>query len=171
LEGELVRDEHVLLALFSKLTHPRYENKSVLVDGAPRTRRQMEGVAYFYEKARSFGVPLDLQFLALYCTEEESVERQLYRGREIKEYNRKVKESGNGELREERITDDHEHIARKRYLEYMEKTHACFTSSHSFFPHSQTTVINGKKKIISSFLSHSLLFLPNLTSERESWEY
>ncbi|EIE90637.1 hypothetical protein RO3G_15348 [Rhizopus delemar RA 99-880] len=51
----------------------------------------------------------------LYVDEEISVQRQLTRGRMIREHNLEVKKTGQGVLWEERVTDNDESLIRERY--------------------------------------------------------
>ena len=104
---------------------PQYHD-GVIVDGFPRTQVQGECLQLFYHKllelhAAYRGTPLARYFrkpsfriALLYVSEKVSVERQLKRGREIREHNRRVRETGEGKLLEERETDLDPDLCRKR---------------------------------------------------------
>jgi adenylate kinase len=92
------------------------------VDGFPRTKVQVECIKMLKEKM----LKLRQQFMdtphgyhfrrpafrvaVLFVDEKESVERQLKRGKEVIEHNKKVKEAGQGEEKEERPTDFSEEV-------------------------------------------------------------
>lgn len=52
----------------------------------------------------------------LYVDEEISVQRQLTRGRMIREHNLEVKKTGQGVLWEERVTDNDESVKKRKKL-------------------------------------------------------
>lgn len=52
----------------------------------------------------------------LYVDEEISVQRQLTRGRMIREHNLEVKKTGQGVLWEERVTDNDESVKKRKRL-------------------------------------------------------
>ena len=110
--GGLVGDEEVTYLLLHKLLDPIYQ-RGVIVDGFPRTQVQVECLKLFYDKMtelreefRNHDFPRPLfRTVLLFVDEEVSVERQLHRGREAQERNRKATESGVGQLAEIRATD------------------------------------------------------------------
>jgi adenylate kinase len=69
----------------------------------------------------------------LFVSEEVSVQRQLKRGREIREHNRQVRESGVGKLLEERATDLDPDLCRNRYRTFKETTFAALQSLRQIF--------------------------------------
>lgn len=74
----------------------------------------------------------------------QSVERQLQRGREAREHNSKVRETGIGSLKEERPTDYNEELARRRYAVF--KSHySTLVELKKIFPFS---VINTKASVM-----------------------
>ncbi|KAF8964454.1 hypothetical protein BGZ46_000783 [Entomortierella lignicola] len=89
----------------------------VLVDGFPRSEAQVECLKLFHERMHELRkefkhTPLKdffprptFRICVLYVDEEISVNRQLTRGRLIKEHNAQVLRSGKGEIKEERVTD------------------------------------------------------------------
>jgi len=125
-EAGLVGDSMVLEVLLSKLLQPEYAN-GVVVDGFPRTKVQVECIKMLREKMLAlrkeffdteygylFRRPV-FRVAVLFVDEKESVERQLKRGRETREHNQRVRETGIGKLLEERPTDYSEELARRRY--------------------------------------------------------
>jgi adenylate kinase len=69
----------------------------------------------------------------LFVSEEVSVQRQLMRGREIREHNRQVRQSGVGELLEERITDLDPELCRRRYEMFKKTTFEALRSLQQIF--------------------------------------
>ena len=136
--GGLVGDEEVTYLLLNKLLDPEYE-KGIIVDGFPRTQVQVECLKMFYDKMielrgeyRDFPRPL-FRAVLLFVDEGISVERQLHRGREAEENNRKVLESGVGEIEEIRNTDLNPESARKRYQVFKETTFDALRSLREIF--------------------------------------
>ncbi len=132
--GNLVGDADVVRLLFERLLEPAHTT-GVVVDGFPRTQVQVECVKLLFQKmldlraanrgtakAGLFPKP-SFQIVVLYVEEKESVERQLKRGREIVAKNQRVRETGVGQLQEERATDLSEESCRKRYRVFMEQTY------------------------------------------------
>lgn len=138
--GGLVGDEEVTYLILNKLLDPIYE-KGVIVDGFPRTQMQVECLKMFYDKMielreafrdRDFPRPL-FRAVLLFVDEAISVERQLHRGRMAGENNRKVEESGVGELEEIRNTDLDPEAARTRYQVFKETTFDALRSLRQIF--------------------------------------
>jgi adenylate kinase len=142
--GAMVGDREVTGLLFEELLDPKYHD-GVIVDGFPRTRVQVECLKLFYHAmidlhkeyrntplARFFRQPL-FRIALLFVTEEVSVERQLKRGREIREHNRQVRQSGVGKLLEERPTDEDIALCRKRYETFNKSTFAALQSLREIF--------------------------------------
>lgn len=138
--GGLVGDEEVTYLLLHKLLDPIYE-RGVIVDGFPRTQVQVECLKLFYDKMtemreefRNHNFPRPLfRTVLLFVDEEVSVERQLHRGREAQERNRKATESGVGQLAEIRATDLDPAAARKRYQVFKETTFEALRSLRAIF--------------------------------------
>ncbi len=142
--GNLVGDREVARALFNKLLEPDYIN-GALIDGFPRTQIQVELVKLFYQKlldlrakyrgthrAAHFTKPV-FHVVVLYVGEKESIERQIKRGRSVVAHNQRVRETGVGELQEERVTDLNEDYCRKRYKVFMEQTVAVLQTLKQVF--------------------------------------
>jgi adenylate kinase len=142
--GRMVGDREVIGLLFEELLKPEYRD-GVIVDGFPRTRVQVECLKRFHDKmlglqkeyrntplADEFPKPL-FRIAMLYVNEDVSVARQLKRGREIREHNRSVRETGAGKLLEERVTDLDPELCRKRYKTYKDTTYDALQSLRDFF--------------------------------------
>jgi adenylate kinase len=142
--GQMVGDREVITLLIEELLNPRYRD-GVIVDGFPRTKVQVEFLKLFYHgmlaldadsrdgaASRSVRKPM-FRIALLFVTEEISVARQLKRGRYIREYNRQVRESGVGELLEERVTDLDPDLCRKRYKAFKDTTFEALQSLRQIF--------------------------------------
>jgi adenylate kinase len=142
--GRLVGDREVITLLFEELLKPAYHD-GVIVDGFPRTHVQGECLQLFYQKlldlhAAYRGAPLapcfrkpSFRIALLYVSEKVSVARQLKRGREIQAHNRRVRETGEGELLEERETDLNPELCRKRYQTFTNETFAALQRLQRIF--------------------------------------
>lgn len=97
--GGLVGDKEVISLLFRKLVQPDFRN-GVLVDGFPRTAGQVACLKLLKKKLdvlhsaapEKFAAP-SFNILMLFVTEQESVDRQLKRGREMQEKGLPVRET------------------------------------------------------------------------------
>ncbi|TVR14934.1 MAG: nucleoside monophosphate kinase [Planctomycetota bacterium] len=131
--GQLVGDREVVAILLRELLKPEYES-GVVVDGFPRTAVQCGVIRMIYQKMMElrrefYDTPIgDLfrrpifRITVLYASEEVAIERQLQRGREVEAYNRKVRETGQGQEMELRVTDTSLEHARERYRIFREQT-------------------------------------------------
>jgi adenylate kinase len=176
--GNLVGDADVVRILFERLLDPIYGN-GVVVDGFPRTRVQVECVKLLYQHmldlraetrgtARAAFHPKPIfQIVVLYVEEKESIERQLFRGRQIIAQNARVRETGIGKLQEERATDLDEERCRKRYRVFMEQTyHVLQTLKAVFHFHvinAQGDLASVERAIINEFQYQSSLELDEET--------
>ena len=142
--GGMVGDEEVLRLLLHELLKPEYRDSSVL-DGFPRTKVQVECLKMLYDQmialrrefsntdeAHLFKQPT-FHIMVLFVDESESIARQMKRGRETLAHNAEVRESGVGELWEERNTDFDEKLARNRYRTFNEKTYDALVSLKQIF--------------------------------------
>ena len=176
--GNLVGDRDVVRILFTKLLNPIYDG-GVVVDGFPRTRIQVECVKLLYQqmlelrnkyrgttRAGAFPKPI-FQIVALYVEEQESVERQLKRGRQLIAYNARVRETGVGQLIEERATDLNPESCRKRYRVFMEQTYSVLQSLKEVFHYhvinAQGDIGSVERAIIKEFAYQSSLELDEET--------
>ncbi|KAI7900500.1 uncharacterized protein BX663DRAFT_439375 [Cokeromyces recurvatus] len=66
------------------------------------------------DKKDQFPRPV-FRICVLYVDEEISVQRQIARGKMIREHNMNVKKTGQGEIWPERVTDNDENLIRERY--------------------------------------------------------
>lgn len=142
--GGMVGDEEVLRLLLRELLKPRFRDSAVL-DGFPRTTVQVECLKLFYDqmillrrefsgtpKAHHFRQPT-FHIMVLFVDEAESIARQLKRGRETLARNAEIRQSGVGELEEERATDFDPELARNRYRTFKEKTYDALVSLKQIF--------------------------------------
>jgi adenylate kinase len=142
--GGMVGDEEVLRLLFHAMLKTEFRD-SVVLDGFPRTNVQVECLKMFYDEmvllrrefsntpqAHFFRQPV-FHIMVLFVDEAESIARQLKRGEETLAYNAEVKQSGVGELGEERATDFDPELARNRYRTFKEKTYDALVSLKQIF--------------------------------------
>ncbi|MGB1930382.1 MAG: nucleoside monophosphate kinase [Mariniblastus sp.] len=131
--GQMVGDTEVIGILFRELLKEKYRD-GALLDGFPRTRVQVECLKMLVDQinqlnneyadtewAIHFRRPI-IHAMVLFASEQTSIERQLFRGKQIAEHNRKVEETGVGELLELRSTDLEHVKAAQRYRVFKEKT-------------------------------------------------
>ncbi len=142
--GGMVGDEEVLRLLLRELLKSKFRDSAVL-DGFPRTTVQVECLKMFYDEmislrreysntpqAHRFRQPT-FHIMVLFVDEAESINRQLKRGRETLVRNAEVRQSGVGELEEERNTDFDPELARNRYRTFKEKTYDALVSLKQIF--------------------------------------
>lgn len=131
--GQMVGDTEVIGILFRELLKEKYRD-GALLDGFPRTRVQVECLKMLVDQidqlnneyadtewAIHFRRPI-IHAMVLFASEQTSIERQLFRGRQIAEHNRKVEETGVGEIQELRGTDLEHVKAAQRYRVFKEQT-------------------------------------------------
>jgi len=131
--GQLVGDTDVIRILFKEMLKEKYRD-GALLDGFPRTQVQVECLKLLVNKVNSLNVEFSdtdlaihfrrptIHAVVLFTSEKTSIERQLYRGREIIEHNRKVEETGIGTKVELRPTDIQPEQAGHRYRVFKEQT-------------------------------------------------
>jgi adenylate kinase len=140
--GQMVGDREVIGLLLEELLEPKYA-EGVIVDGFPRTKVQVECLKLFYHAmldlhtehrgaARPFRKPM-FRIALLFVSEEVSVQRQLSRGKLIREQNRQVRETGVGKLLEERVTDLDPALCRKRYKAFKDTNFEALQSLRKIF--------------------------------------
>ena len=125
--GKMVGDQLVVEVLIRALMQCD-SNVGVLVDGFPRTEIQVECLKLLHDKMHElrseFAADPELKdkfrrpifrMTVLYVDEAESLKRQLKRGQQVKEHNSLVKQTVQGELLRERVTDSDETLIRARY--------------------------------------------------------
>lgn len=172
--GHLVGDAEAVEVLLRELLKEKYES-GVVVDGFPRTKVQVECVRLLYNKMNElrrefFDTPIGPQFrrpifriTVLYVREQVSIDRQLHRGREIQEHNKRVEESGNGEKFALRPTDLDESLARERYEVFKRQTFDALNSLrdsfHYHFIDANRPIDEVEEKIEAEFAYQSTLEL------------
>lgn len=131
--GNMVGDREVIGLLLRRLLRPEFRD-GVILDGFPRTKVQVECLKLLVDKMHAlrrefYSTPLSIHFrqptihiMVLFVDEKTSVERQLYRGRQVKAHNEEVRRTGVGELLEERATDFDQGLAQRRYRVFKEQT-------------------------------------------------
>ena len=127
--GGMVGDREVLGLVLRELMKPEYREGTIL-DGFPRTKAQVETFKLLINKITP--APR-IHIVALFVSEQTSVDRQLHRGRQIKKHTEEVRRTGVGTLEEERPTDFDEPLAHTRYRVFMEQTWAAFESLKDSF--------------------------------------
>jgi adenylate kinase len=146
-QGKLVSDRHVVQVLFEALLKSEYRS-GVIVDGFPRTPLQGACIKLLYDKMlelrnryevtqffKRFRRPI-FHITVLFVEEDVSVERQLKRGREVNAHNKRVLQTGVGELWKVRETDQDPNLAALRYRLFKEEIHASLqTIKHNFHFH------------------------------------
>ena len=132
-QGQLVGDTDVISLIFQELLKKEYRD-GALLDGFPRTRVQVECLKLLVDKLHQLNseyadTPLASQFrnpivhaVVLFTRKKTSVERQLLRGKQIEENNRKFEETGVGKKEEIRATDVSAEHAQERYRVFKEQT-------------------------------------------------
>ncbi|MFT5301168.1 MAG: adenylate kinase [Mariniblastus sp.] len=132
-QGQMVGDTEVIGILLRELLKEEYRD-GALLDGFPRTRVQVECLKMLVDQidqlnnefadtelAICFRRPI-IHAMVLFASEQTSIERQLYRGKEIEAHNLKVDETGIGKKFEPRVTDLHHEKAAQRYRVFKEYT-------------------------------------------------
>lgn len=142
--GHMIGDREVVSALLTELLNPEHRD-GVILDGFPRTKVQVECLKMLYSHMTRLwrehhGGPLAIHFrqpviqiIVLFVVEDESVARQLKRGREVMAHNEAVRRNHEGELQEERATDFDEDLARRRYRVFKEQTWDALLSLKDLF--------------------------------------
>jgi len=180
-QGVMVGDKEVLSLLLRKLLEPIYRD-GVVLDGFPRTPVQVECLKLLVDKISglhdSFAeTPLAVHFrrptihaMVLFVSESTSIQRQLSRGREIAEHNRKVAETGIGTPIDLRVTDLSEELVRRRYQVFKEQTWNALTSLrqlyHYHFINAEGPVAEVQANILNELKYQSSLELDPRTFER-----
>ena len=143
-QGVMVGDKEVIGLLLRKLLEPIYRD-GVILDGFPRTRVQVECLKLLVDRIGELydefaNTPLATHFrrptihaMVLFVSESTSIARQLSRGREIAEHNKKVAETGIGTPIDLRATDLSEELVRRRYQVFKEQTWDALTSLRELY--------------------------------------
>ena len=180
-QGGMVGDKEVLAVLLRTLLEPTYRDGVVLV-GFPRTPVQVEFLKLLVDKinelhdqfadttrAIHFRRPT-IHAMVLFVSESTSIARQLGRGREIAEHNKKVAETGIGTLIELRATDTSEELVRRRYQVFKEQTWTALTSLrqlyHYHFVNAEGPIADVQANIVKELKYQSSLELDPRTFQR-----
>jgi adenylate kinase len=179
--GGMVGDKEVLTVLLRQLLDPTYRD-GVILDGFPRTPVQVECLKLLVDKISALHdefahTPFAMHFrrptihaMVLFVSESTSIARQLGRGREIAEHNRKVGESGVGTPIELRATDLSEELVRRRYQVFKEQTWTALTSLrqlyHYHFINAEGPIAEVQANILKELKYQSSLELDPRTFER-----
>jgi adenylate kinase len=180
-QGGMVGDKEVLSVLLRHLLDEIYRD-GVILDGFPRTPVQVEFLKLLVEQISALHdefahTPLAIHFrrptihaMVLFVSESTSVARQLGRGREIADYNRKVAETGIGAPIELRATDLSEELVRRRYQVFKEQTWTALTSLrqlyHYHFINAEGSIADVQANILKELKYQSSLELDPRTFER-----
>jgi adenylate kinase len=180
-QGVMVGDKEVLSLLLRKLLDETYRD-GVVLDGFPRTPVQVECLKLLVDKIGELhdqfaNTPLAIYFrrptihaMVLFVSESTSIARQLGRGREIAEHNRKVAETGIGAQIELRATDLSEELVRRRYQVFKEQTWTALTSLrqlyHYHFVNAEGPIAEVQANILKELKYQSSLELDPRTFQR-----
>ncbi|TXT34745.1 MAG: adenylate kinase [Planctomycetota bacterium] len=180
-QGGMVGDKEVIGLLLRKLLEPEFRD-GVVLDGFPRTQVQVECLKLLVDKINQLhadfaNTPLAIYFrrptihaMVLFVSESTSIARQLNRGREIAEHNRKVTETSVGRLIEQRATDMSEETVRRRYRVFKEQTWNALTSLkqlyHYHFVNAEGPIDEVEENILKELQYQSSLELDPKTFER-----
>jgi adenylate kinase len=178
--GAMVGDKEVISLLFRKLLEPIYRD-GVVLDGFPRTPVQVECLKLLVDKIGDLydqfaSTPLAMHFrrptihvMVLFVSEGTSVARQLGRGREIADHNRKVADTGIGVPIDLRTTDLSEELVRRRYQVFKEQTWTALTSLrqlyHYHFVNAEGSIAEVQANILKELKYQSSLELDPRTFE------
>lgn len=179
--GGMVGDREVVGLLYRRLLRPEYRD-GVILDGFPRTKVQVECLKLLVDKMHHlrrefYHTPLGIHFrqptihiMVLFVDEKTSVERQLYRGREVRTHNEEVRRTGIGELLEERATDFDPALAQRRYRVFKEQTWSALQELkeifHYHFVNAQGAIEEVEQNIVKELEYQSTLELDPRTFDR-----
>jgi len=180
-QGGMVGDAEVLSVLLRRLLDETYRD-GVILDGFPRTPVQVECLKLLVDKISALhdefaSTPLAIHFrrptihaMVLFVSEGTSIARQLGRGREIADHNRKVNETGIGTAIDLRATDLSEDLVRRRYQVFKEQTWTALTSLrqlyHYHFINAEGPISEVQANILNELKYQSSLELDPRTFER-----
>lgn len=180
-QGGMVGDREVIGLVFRKLLEEDYRDGAVL-DGFPRTKVQVECLKLLVGKMKRlrreyYDTPLRIHFrqptvhvMVLFVDEPTSVDRQLYRGKEVNRHNQKAENTGIGEAKELRATDLDPESARHRYRVFKERTWEALQSlKKTYFYHfinAQGSIQEVEQNILNELRYQSSLELDPQTFDR-----
>ncbi len=173
--GLLIGDRDVIQAVILELLKPEF-TLGVVVDGFPRTTIQAQCIRLLRDKLqdlwsehrnhpelrRIFRRP-NFSIACFYCSEEESVRRQLLRGEELSRLNRIVNETGVGNVADVRATDVSPEAARRRYKVFRDEVYASLQAIKDHLPfhfvNADGTPEQVKKQLMTEFAYQSQMDL------------
>lgn len=179
--GGMVGDKEVVDILLRKLLQPEFRD-GALLDGFPRTGVQVECLKQLVDRINHLhlefsATPLAINFrrptihaMVLFINEKTSIDRQLRRGRELKEHNKSVDETGVGKKVELRATDLTVDAAAHRYRIFKEKTWDALQSLqeiyHYHFVNAEGPINEVEENILKELKYQSSLELDPRTYDR-----
>jgi adenylate kinase len=180
-KGMLVGDRAVTELVFTELIRPENQ-KGVIVDGYPRTQVQVDCLKQLYHKLnklRSLYLNTDFSnrfrrpsfhIVVLFVDEKESIARQIKRGQQMIDHNKKVEASGVGQLHEIRVTDLSEQTAVGRYHTFKSVTYEALKSLREVFYYhyidADGSIPEVRDRIIKELKYQSSLELDEKTNDR-----
>lgn len=178
--GGMVGDRVVVGLVFRTLLDPEYRDGCVL-DGFPRTRVQVECLKLLVQKmnllyreyhetslAINFRKPT-IHVMVLFVEEKTSIERQLYRGRQVAQWNARVELEGEGTPMEVRATDLSTDAARQRYRVFKEKTWEALQSLKEVY-HYHFIDAQGNVEDVENNIRHELDYQSSLELDPETYD-
>jgi adenylate kinase len=179
--GNMVGDREVVGLVLRMLLREEYQQGAIL-DGFPRTNVQVECLKLLVDSMHAlrrefYHTPNSIHFrnptihiMVLFVDEQESVARQLKRGRETLAHNAEVLRTGIGRLWEDRPTDHDEALARRRYQTFKEQTWEALQSLkeifHYHFINAQGPIEEVEQNILQELKYQSTLELDPRTVDR-----
>ena len=177
--GMLVGDREVVDLLFRELLDVKYQIGAV-VDGFPRSMVQVECLKLLFNRLNDLRVEYrntahaerfpksHFHILVLFVDENESVRRQLKRGQEALEQNKRAAEEGGTQV-EVRKTDLEAQAARNRYQVFKERTYEPLQTLRDIFHYhlinAQGSVAEVQARIIKELQYQSTLELSEETHD------
>jgi adenylate kinase len=178
--GHMVGDREVVGLVFRKLLEEEYRDGAVL-DGFPRTRIQVECLKLLVQKMNQLyreyhETPLAINFrkptihvMVLFVDEKTSVERQLYRGQQVREWNARAEHDSGMELKELRPTDVDPEAARRRYRVFKEQTWEALQSLKEVF-HYHFVNAQGSVESVEENIRKELEYQSSLELDPETYD-
>ena len=179
--GMMAGDREVTQLLLNELLKPQ-NNTGVVVDGYPRTKVQVECLKHFYQKLtemrrKYLGTSREMNFpkpifhiVVLYVDEGVSVHRQMQRGRQALEHNKRVEETGLGSSLEIRKTDLDVETARNRYRTFKEITYESLTSLREIF-HYHFINAQGSIEAVRARIVEELKYQSSLELDQSTYDF
>lgn len=180
-QGGMVGDKEVVGILLRTLLQPQYRD-GALLDGFPRTRVQVECLKQLVDKINQLhalfdDTPLAINFrrptihaMVLFINQKTSIERQMFRGKQIEEHNRTVDETGIGQKIDLRNTDTSVETAAHRYRVFKEQTWDALQSLketyHYHFVNAEGPIQEVEQNILDELKYQSSLELQTRTYDR-----